>query len=183
MCEKISEALLKGFWVLVAVGVLFSCIDKNTRWLKPDYSQPHEYLKVVGYGANGESLKDNDHSYSGNILTEYKDNFFLIGNGECVKYLSGISEERVKLSMEGFNYFLNTEGDYNDTRVAHAEMQCIRFIGRDEDCEAKFMNLAKSVKETRTAVNIILESKVRCRREEKIGESRIISLEASRRMR
>ena len=181
MREKISEALLKGFWVLVAVGVLFSYIDKNTRWLKPDYSQPHEYLKVVGYGANGESMEDNDHSYSGNILTDYKDNFFSIGNGQCIEYLSGISDERVKLSMEGFNYFLNTEGDYNDIRVAHAEMQCIRFSGMDEDCEAKFRNLAKSVKETRIALAIIIESTGRCRREEKIGESRTITLEASRR--
>lgn len=44
MGDKIAGILLKGFWLLVAVGILYSCIDKNTRWLKPDYSQPHEYL-------------------------------------------------------------------------------------------------------------------------------------------
>jgi len=178
MGDKIADVFFKAFWVLVAVGILYSCIDKNTRWLKPDYSQPHEYLNVTGYGPNGESMEGNDHTYSGIGFTEYKDNFFKTGQGECIKYLKHISPDRVKFSMRVFNSFLSDEGDYNDIRVAHAQLQCVEFLGgRDKSCEDRFMNLAKETKDPKAAMLIIFESVIRCERKQNIGRYRFISLE------
>jgi hypothetical protein len=175
--DKLAGLFLKGFWVLVAVGILYSCIDKNTLWLKPDYSQPHEYLSVTGFGLNGKSMEGNDHSYSGVGLTGYKDNFFPIGKGQCTAHLNNISEDRARLSMRAFNGFLNDEGDYNDVRVAHANLQCVEFFGRDKACQDLLMNLAKETKDSRLSMLIIFESATRCRREKNIGNQRVISLD------
>jgi len=143
--DNIAGLFLKVFWALVVVGILYSCIDENTRWLKPDYSQPHEYLSVTGYGPNGESMEGNDHSYSGVGLREYKDNFFPIGRGKCSEYLKEISEDKVRLSMRAFNDFLNYEGDYNDIRVAYAKLQCVKFLGRDKSCEDRLILLCQII--------------------------------------
>ncbi len=176
MSNKIAGLFLKGFWLLVAVGILYMFIDKNTRWLKPDYSQPHEYLSVTGYGSNGESLEGNDNSYSGAGLTEYHDNFFPIGKGKCTEYLEEISQDRVRISMQGFNYFLSNEGDYNDVRVAYAKLQCVKFLGTDKSCKDRLMDLAIGKKDREELILIVLESMARCERKQNIGKYRIISL-------
>ncbi|MED5603178.1 MAG: hypothetical protein VX935_12245 [Pseudomonadota bacterium] len=175
--DKFAGIFLKGFWLLVAVGILYSCIDKKTRWLKPDYSQPHEYLSITGYGPSGEGMEGNDHSYSGVGLREHKDNFFPIGKGKCSEYLENITPDRVRLSMRAFNAFLNDEGDYNDTRVAHAKLQCVEYLGRDKSCEDRFMDLAKETKDPQASMLIMLESMTRCDRKKNIGKHRIISLD------
>lgn len=176
MKNRIADLFLKGFWLLVAVGILYMFIDKNTRWLKPDYSQPHEYLDVTGYGSNGESLEGNDHSYSDTKLTEYQDNFFPIGKGKCTEYLEEISQDSVRLSMQAFNYFLSNEGDYNDIRVAHVKLQCVEFLGADKSCKDKLMNLALERKDRQESILIMLKSMERCERKQNIGEYRVISL-------
>lgn len=78
--------------------------------------------------------------------------------------------------MRAFNIFLNDQGDFNDVRVAHAKLQCVEFLGRDKACEDQIMNLAKQAKDPQTGMLIMLESMTRCRREQSIGEYRVISL-------
>tara|TARA_B100001059_G_C17799015_1_gene564961 strand:- start:900 stop:1451 length:552 start_codon:yes stop_codon:yes gene_type:complete len=166
---------IKGLYFLVPLVILYSCIDNNTRWLKPDYTQPHEYLSIIGYGPNGESMEGNDYSYSGAAL--YKDNFFPIGKGKCSEHLERISQDRVRLSMIAFNSLLNDKGDYNGILVAHAKFQCVKYLGRDKSCDERLMNLAKETKDPLASMLITLKSATRCRKEQNIGKSRVFSLE------
>ncbi|ALQ07403.1 hypothetical protein D172_004570 [Pseudoalteromonas sp. Bsw20308] len=173
--NKMAGIFIKGLWLLVPIVILYSCIDNNTRWLKPDYNQPHEYLSIIGYGPNGESMEGNDYSYSGAGL--YKDNFFPVGKGKCSEHLERISLDRVRLSMIAFNSLLNDKGDYNDIHVANVKFQCVKYLGRDKLCDERFMNLAKETKDPLASMLITLKSATQCRREQKIGKSKVFSLE------
>jgi len=79
--------------------------------------------------------------------------------------------------MRAFNLFLSNEGDFNDVRVVHANLQCVEFLGRDKACEDRLMKLAKLAEEPQLSMLIMLESITRCRRERNIGNNRIVSLD------
>lgn len=175
--EKVSGLILKGFFLLGLVAVLYSCIDRKTQWLKPDYSQPHEYLRVTGYDATWASLSNNNYPYIGAGLIEYKDNFFPVGEGKCTAYLENISSDKVRLSMRVFNAFLSEKGARNDARVVHAKLQCAEFLGRDERCENRYANSTKNNKDPLTSALTIYEAQLRCERRNNIGRERIISLD------
>ena len=68
------------------------------------------------------------------------------------------------------------KGGFNDVHVAHAKLQCVEFLGRDTACEDQVKNLAKQEKSSRSGMLIMLEFMTRCRREQSIGEYRVISL-------
>lgn len=122
-------------------------------------------------------MEGNEHQYSAVGLTEFKDNFFPIGKGQCIAYLNKIPRDRVRLSMRAFNSYLNESDAHSDIHVAHARFQCIEFLGRDKSCEDHFKSTMKETKDSRAVMVLILESMLRCERKRNTGNARIISLE------
>jgi hypothetical protein len=178
--DKIAGLFGMAFFALLGGLMLYSCIDDTTRWLKPDYSKPHEYIDVTGYGPGWASMEGNDHQYSGTGVTDYKDNFFPIGEGRCVSYMNSVPEDYVQLSMSAFNSYLEQEGDFNDVRVAHAELQCVAFLGTDQACVSRLTKLAEQTEDPREAAMITLASMFKCDQKQPIGEPRVISLSGRR---
>jgi hypothetical protein len=174
--DRLAGVFLKGAVALFFIAILYSCIDKNTRWLKPNFGEAHEYLRVTGYGPGWSSLEGNDYRYGGVGLTEFKDNFFPLGGGECESHLGRLTEKRVRLSMIAFNSFVRDEGDYNDKRVAKAKMQCVQFLGQDQACVDRLTKLSDQAEDPRVSARYFLESTYRCDQRRNIGDSRTISI-------
>lgn len=180
LADRLAGLLGMGVILTICGGLLYSCIDEHTSWFKPDYSQPHEYIHVTGYGRDGTSMAGNDHQYSGTGVTDHKSNFFPIGEGRCVSYMNSLPESYVQMSMRAFNSYLEQEGDFNDVRVAYAHFQCVAFLGTDEACVSRLTKLAEQTEDPREAAMITLASMFKCDRKQPIGEPRVISLSGSR---
>lgn len=174
--DLVTNISLKIFWGLVLFFVAAYVIDSNTSWLKPDYNQPHEYLSVEGFGNGWMSMEGNDHTFLGSALTKYKDNFFPIGEGRCFMHLRNISDDQVRIAMEGFNYFLASRDDWNDIRVAHVKIQCVEYSGRDKQCEERAYKSANPSSDPRSIAIGVLLSQEACEKKRPIGSAKIISL-------
>lgn len=80
--------------------------------------------------------------------------------------------------MRAFNGFLSDVGDFNDLRVVHAKLQCVEYLGRDETCKKRMLELAESVKENKEVSTFLMFGSITlCDRKNNIGEARHVSLE------
>lgn len=178
--NRVTDGLFsKFFFAFFVLIIAYSCIDQNTNWFKPDYSQPHEYMLITGYGQNWQSIENNDHPFVffGNTLLDNRDNYFQIGSGDCTKHLRSITVEEANNALESYNSFLNDEGDYNDVRIAHVELQCVEFLGRDKACEERLIKLLENTSDIKIVQYIYLEEMEKCDNKKFVGQVRRISRE------
>lgn len=129
-------------WIFLGGAAFFAY--KITSNEPPDYSKPHEYIYLKGYDSSGESLEGNDHTYFGVGLINLDNNYYSVGSRECSKAISEITQDKVDRSIDAFNYYLDTQGDYNDKRVHLVVAQCFSYFGRDEEREKRMKEMAET---------------------------------------
>lgn len=143
---------------------------------KPNYDQPHEYIRTETFGINGESTAHNDNWYSLKPLKKY--NYFEIGLDRCTSFLENLKEQDVDNSLRAFNHFLDLQEDYNDIRIFRLTMQCVEFTGNDQEClkraESKKDSAIKDGKST--ALLAYFDHLETCRIETPIGSPRNFTL-------
>lgn len=137
----------------------------------PDYSKPHEYIYVKGYDSSGGSLEGNDHAYFGVGLIDLDNNYYSVGSRECSQAISKITQEKVDRSIDAFNYYLDTQGDYNDKRVHLVVAQCFAYFGREEECEERMRKMAETG--DRKMMVYALLGIDRCKVNQKVGDLKL----------
>lgn len=170
---------MKIFFLLCLLTALFGCS-------KPDYSKPHEYIKVIGYGEGWVSTESNkrrfDHLLKAQIHTE-------LGSGECEKHLKTLDPEKVFVEMAATNYLIRTESDSaQDIPIKYAKLQCVAYHGQDQNCEEKrkkllddqIHKLEKSDASIYEGAALLIKSSGDCDIRNEIGQVRTFSLDDSK---
>lgn len=146
---------------------------------KPDYSKPHEYIEVHGYGDGWKNTENNkrrfDHLLKAQIYAE-------IGSGKCEKYLSALDPENVFIEMAVINYLIRTEVEsVRDIPIKYATLQCIAYHGADQNCEEKKLKFIKEADlNIREGTYLLLATMGNCDIKKEIGHVRTFSFDDSK---
>lgn len=150
-----------------------------------DFSKPHEYIKVTGYGDGWASTENNARKFDRLLKAQI---YAELGSGKCEKYLHNLDPERIFVEMAATNYLIHTEPDSaHDIPIKYATLQCVAFHGQDQNCEERNKRAAaealKTASDREEAAAIVLSSWVSdpCAIRKEIGQARTFSLDQSRR--
>ena len=169
--------------IVIALG-LFIFLNNNTKWFRPDYSQPHQYIKIESFDSQWRSLKNEEASASVAIfkfMAHHNDNFFPVKKNECNSHLNSWSDKRIKDGITTFNFMIAEHYPQN-SRVKHLKLYCVEYLGNDKNCEKKIIDESSANWKTKNregrqaAMMRNLSSIIICRKERNIGQSKTISI-------
>jgi hypothetical protein len=170
--EKTQNNQAKLIWISIIVLVIFLYFYSDNRNKK--VTPPYEILTITGYGENGQSMENNDYTYTGGA---YSGRTYKLGENKCTKTLKNLKSLDINISMRAFNNILNESNDVNDIPVAMVKLQCKAYYGEDLKCKAKLMDLAEQQKSREDSLYYMLMAQATCHQYSLVGPPRIIHFE------
>lgn len=119
------KTLLLFFLLLITLGCS-----------KRDLNQPHDAIKAIAFGENGQLLYENKMKF--HLSPKVMSLYFDLGSGECERYLEKLNPDVIYEHISVTNNIIKTDHEYiNDKLYRFVFLQCEAFHGMDQACEDK----------------------------------------------